>query len=530
MRLVSRALVILFFYLPVLASIYFFVQSILRQLSEGPIFEKYWTPYIEHASYVSFSIGLVSTSLAVLISFFLGSLIFSLKKPWLEKIISFLISVPHLAFFSGVFFFVSSSGFLSRIWSHFSSHSFYGFDHDPWAISFSVALAFKESLFLILIMLPFIFKKENEAELTVSSSFGHSDFTFWTFALWPRIIQSLRYPIWMIIAFSISVVDLAILLAPTNPPPFSIVLWEFFQSTDPDSQFKSIIGSFQLLLLLISVIIAWELIVAVFLRLLKLRLKWPISRQIFYFKKSTFALFLLLQLVPIFLVLLWAFTDEWTFPNLLPSSYTFTNFLAGIANISSQILNTLTLAMLSSGLATVVILVWLEWDQLTTRNWIMVPIFFVPIVPIITFLYGFDVFLNSFLKLNPFFSVLYIHLVLVFPYVFIILKSHFVKVDPRYKVTALSLGQSIVKFFFKIRVPLLLQGILKAFSIGFAVSTAQYVSTLFVGGGKVETLTTQMVVAASSENRKWIGVYGLLQIILPFFAFVLSEKISQEKT
>lgn len=529
MRSFSRISILLLFFLPLFASLYFFLNSAHHLFSQSQALATYWTPYVKSASLVSISVGIVSTVVAVSIAFFVGYALFSYRNHRPQRFISFFLSIPHLAFFSGVLFLISPSGILSRIWSIFSDIQFYGLDRDPWALSFSLTLALKESLFLVFVLLPSIVEKKNEPELIISQSFGHSDFKFWSYALWPRLLNSLRFPIWMVIAYSLSVVDLAIVLAPTNPPPFSMVLWEFFQSSDVDNQLKSILGGLHILVMLVFVILIWELIAKTFCFALKYRLNWPIKSKKIYFQKSILGIYFFFLLAPVVVLGLWAFTDEWIFPNLLPSSYTFENFLSGIKSIVPQISTTLILAFLSSLIATCIGLIWLEWDRRAMSKWFMLPILFVPVFPSVPLLYGFDIFLSSTFKPSPFFSVFYVHLFLVFPYVFIILKSQFMKFDERYKITALSLGQSVLNFFLTIRVRMLVGGILTAFSVGFAVSVAQYLPTVFIGGGRVETLTTQMVVAATGENRKWMGVFGILQIAIPAVVFFISEKFGKEK-
>lgn len=529
MKTISRSAVLIAFFLPLVASFYFFGSSVLHLLSQSFVFENYWTSYVTEAAFISVLSGLLSTLIAVIITFFVGYSLLSLRHHKFEKFISFFLSVPHLAFFSGLLFVISSSGLMARIGSLFFEQSTDGFDRDPWAISFSIALALKESLFLVFVSLPFIFDKKNEHELVVTKSYGHSEFTYWTFALWPRLLQFIRYPIWMIIAFSLSTVDLAMVLAPTNPPPFSVVLWEFFQSADPDSQIKSTLGSIHILAILFFVILIWELFVFLFQKLIKYRIKWPIRSRFLYFRKTILFIYLFVQLVPVIVLTLWALTDEWVFPDLLPASYTLQNFITGYQSITNQLITTIILGLISSLCATAIVLVWLEWDKLAFKKMIMIPILTVPIFPIIPLMYGFDIFLAYGLSLSPFVSVFYVHLFLIFPYVFIILKSHFLKFDERYKIISLSLGQSALRFFLSLRLRMMLNGLLAALSVGFAVSVAQYVSTLFIGDGRVETLTTQMVVASSSENRKWIGVFGLFQIVLPAIVFMITQKFGREK-
>ena len=43
-----------------------------------------------------------------------------------------------------------------------------------------------------------------------------------------------------------------------------------------------------------------------------------------------------------------------------------------------------------------------------------------------------------------------------------------------------------------------------------------------IGGGRVETLTTEAVALAAGGDRRLIGVYALLQMLAPFAAFALA--------
>jgi len=65
----------------------------------------------------------------------------------------------------------------------------------------------------------------------------------------------------------------------------------------------------------------------------------------------------------------------------------------------------------------------------------------------------------------------------------------------------------------------LLTPILTAAAIGVAVSVAQYLPTLFMGAGRIATLTTEAVTLSSSSDRRVTGVYATLQAGLPFVAY-----------
>ena len=73
---------------------------------------------------------------------------------------------------------------------------------------------------------------------------------------------------------------------------------------------------------------------------------------------------------------------------------------------------------------------------------------------------------------------------------------------------------------------MLLRPIMAALAVGFAVSVAQYLPTLFAGGGRFVTVTTEAVALSAGGNRRVLAVQALLQIALPLAAFGLVALLS----
>ncbi len=69
---------------------------------------------------------------------------------------------------------------------------------------------------------------------------------------------------------------------------------------------------------------------------------------------------------------------------------------------------------------------------------------------------------------------------------------------------------------------MLLRPILTALALGFAISVAQYLPTLLIGAGRVPTITTEAVALASGGDRRLIGIYALVQTLLPAVGFALA--------
>jgi putative thiamine transport system permease protein len=58
--------------------------------------------------------------------------------------------------------------------------------------------------------------------------------------------------------------------------------------------------------------------------------------------------------------------------------------------------------------------------------------------------------------------------------------------------------------------------------VGFAVSVGQYLPTLLVGGGRIQTLTTEALALSSGGDRRVIGIYALAQTAVAFAPFGLA--------
>ncbi|HSR70932.1 MAG TPA: ABC transporter permease subunit, partial [Kiloniellales bacterium] len=119
-------------------------------------------------------------------------------------------------------------------------------------------------------------------------------------------------------------------------------------------------------------------------------------------------------------------------------------------------------------------------------------------------------------------ALIWSHLLFVLPYVFLALADPYRHLDERYVRTALCLGASPARVFWRIKLPMLLRPVLIALAIGFAVSVAQYLPTLFAGGGRFATLTTEAVALSGGGDRRAIAVFAFLQAALPLIGFGLA--------
>ena len=140
-------------------------------------------------------------------------------------------------------------------------------------------------------------------------------------------------------------------------------------------------------------------------------------------------------------------------------------------------------------------------------------------MPQIGFLFGLNVLFLRIGLSGGYLAVIWAQALFVFPYVMIALSDPWRALDPRLARAAGSLGAGPWRRLFTIKLPVLMTPILTAAAIGIAVSVAQYLPTLFMGAGRIATLTTEAVTLSSASDRRVTGVYATLQTVLHFAAY-----------
>ncbi len=114
-------------------------------------------------------------------------------------------------------------------------------------------------------------------------------------------------------------------------------------------------------------------------------------------------------------------------------------------------------------------------------------------------------------------------MIFIMPYSWLVLAPAFAAMDRRHDWVASSLGLGSVQRFFRLYLPLLAFPLCTSIFIGISVSVALYLPTVFVGGGRISTLTVEAVALGASGGRGPAGVAAMLQIIIPLLAFLLIQ-------
>jgi putative thiamine transport system permease protein len=230
----------------------------------------------------------------------------------------------------------------------------------------------------------------------------------------------------------------------------------------------------------------------------------------------------LMSAVALLALLLWSFSARWPFPDALPRAWTLANWRHQAMGLSQPLIASLTIALATALAALALTLACLENEQrrgLHPTQRLLWLLYLPLLLPQISFLFGFQVQLVWLGADGSWLAVAWSHLLFVLPYVFLSLEDSYRALDERYARSALCLGASPARVFWRVKLPLLRRPVATAAAIGFGVSVAQYLPTLFAGGGRWPTLTTEAVALAATADRRVIAVAAVLQALLPLLAF-----------
>lgn len=117
-------------------------------------------------------------------------------------------------------------------------------------------------------------------------------------------------------------------------------------------------------------------------------------------------------------------------------------------------------------------------------------------------------------------GVILAHLVPVLPYMTLVMAAVFARFDPAYEDQARSLGAGPLQVFRHVTLPAILPGLLTGALFAFLVSWSQYLLTLAIGGGRVQTLPLVLYSFAASGRNDVTGAIALLYI-LPGLAILI---------
>jgi putative thiamine transport system permease protein len=501
-------------------------------------------PQTPHALLMTLWTGVLSSALALGLCALLLQWSFPGRGwPALVRVLSPLLAVPHAAFAIGLAFLIAPSGWLLRLLSPWATGLQapppWPTTQDPWGLGLVAVLVAKEVPFLLWVAATELQRPDVAQrlalELQVARSLGYSAQRAWWCVLWPQLLPRLQWPLLAVLIYSLNVVDMALVIGPTSPPTLSVLAWQWLQDADAARNAQGAVAGWLLVgVVVVLASLAWWL---------SKRPIWQARRTAGWRGHTAAAKKTLPKpwhghgsrwvLLPPYLAVMLALAvgsvaGLWPFPAVWPQTLTWQAWQS-VAHSADTLWNTLSLATSSAVLALCWSVAWLEcapkrWQthmqRLIYLPLVLPPVLWVVGVHSLALHLGWDA---------SWVGVALAHTLSATPYVLMALSPAYGGFDTRLKHVAASLGHGHWVFLWHVKWPLLRAALAYGFAIGFAVSVAQYLPTLFVGAGRFGTVTTEAVTLAAGAQRTLTAAYAWLQWLLPVLVFALAAWTGRAK-
>ncbi|MFK8016861.1 MAG: ABC transporter permease [Gammaproteobacteria bacterium] len=440
-----------------------------------------------------------------------------------------LLALPHLAIGIGLALVIAPSGLLLRLLSPWATGLELPPDwhlvRDPAGLSLILGLVIKETCFLIMALMAALSQVPVSRLQQTGAALGYGPLKAWLCTIAPLAQTQIRLPLAAVLVFGITNVELAITLGPGLPPTFAVVLWQWFTDPDPTLQAQAYAGSLLLIALVAGTLglgaasaRLGQRALQVFARSGKRRADDSGIRRA---GVTALASLWVLGGLSFIAIALRAAGGLWRFPAVLPTS-TASGLWQDLApSVGSVTGTTLVLGLLTAVIGVALVLPAAEQVRARPRTrrhvgiWLFIPL----VLPQMTFLFGVQILLTRWHLDGQFVAVVWAHLVFALPYLWGVLAPARAALDPKLQQVAYSLGSKPFAVWRRVTLPLLARSTLLALALGFSVSVALYLPTLFAGAGRVTTAATEAAAAAGSGSLRVAALHAILLCIAPLTAF-----------
>ena len=448
----------------------------------------------------------------------------------LRRTLAALVAVPHSAIAIGLVFLLAPSGWLIRILSPgitgFNTPPDWSLVPDPYGWALIFGLMAKEIPFLLMVSLAAMATLPARQFEQIASCLGYGRVAAWATLILPLIYRQIRLPVFAVLVFSLSVVDMALLLAPTLPPPLAILVLHGFLDADLAARLPASFGAILQIAIAAIGIGIWYGCEALCRHCIShwRRGGWRLGKI-----DRVLPVFSIISVIPLaaacaglLAAFLWSVAGSWFFPSALPQNFHLTHW----QDATSYMPLLKTSFLLAGGASLAALLVVLAWsyaapDSTLTNRWLLGCIFMPFFIPQISFLLGMQISLSRVGLDGTWLALIWVHMIFILPYTWLIVIPARQALDGRLDHVAATLGASGWKRFTRIHLPLMAYPLGTAMFIGISVSMALYLPTVFVGAGRINTITVEAVSLASGGSRGPAGLAAMLQIAIPIVSFVI---------
>ena len=247
-------------------------------------------------------------------------------------------------------------------------------------------------------------------------------------------------------------------------------------------------------------------------------------------RRLTTVLLIAWLVLPFIPLAIWSVARGWAYPDILPKVWTIQPWAFALSE-QSGVLSSLTLTA-GIALAATILSVVLgvpagrALGQHQFRGKALVELLFLApiIVPGIAVALGLQsVFIGLHLN-NTTTGVVLAHLIPTLPYMVLVMSAVFAAYDPAAEEQARALGASPWQVFRHVTLPAITPGIIVGALFTFLISWGQYILTLTIGGGRVQTLPLLLFQYATSGRNDIAGAISLIYILPGIVILIITAR------
>ena len=234
-----------------------------------------------------------------------------------------------------------------------------------------------------------------------------------------------------------------------------------------------------------------------------------------------------LAIIPLALLLMWSFARHWYWPALLPREYSVRAW-EYIASPPAGVITALTMsifvALCVTALALAVALPAaraLALHQFRGKRALLFMLLLPVLAPSLASAMGVHALFLRYSLTDSVLGVVLVHLIPTVPYSTLMLTGSFANFDPDWEAQARTLGASPVKVWRHVTLPAIAPGLAVAAAFAFLISWSQYLTTLFIGGGRIITLPLTLVAFQRSGDEAITAALSLVFLAPTLLVFVI---------
>ena len=442
------------------------------------------------------------------------------------------LAIPHLAFAIGFGFLIMPSGLVARLAVGGDAPPQWVTTQDPLGLSLIAALALKEVPFLLAMIWSVLSRGDAaralDGQWRAARSLGHAPGSVWLRIVLPQLLRRLVWPIVIVWVYGATVVDMALVLGPTQPPVLAVTVWKDLNDVDAANNARGLAGAVGLgVVLAVTGLLAAGLLRGGSRPLRKWLSGGPSALPLPVWPwRLLFGLVVLAHVLVAGLLIALAVTARWPWPDLWPGPWS-AMAVARLADAPGPLLLSLGLGVATTLTALVLTVIWFETQAQQHDRWLLAAAIALLGLPQLVIVAGqYRLFLDASLT-GTLAGLFLVHLTPVVAYVAIVLAGPYRALDRRYLAVARSLGTGAWPGWWRVTAPLLRGPLLVAAAIGFAVSLVQFVPAQLIAAGRHATLPMEAVTLSAGSNRPLLAAYAVALAVPPLLAFLLAARLGR---